>query len=84
MELTYCEAIEAMKRGKKLARKDWQEGHYLWIKYIETIDDKQLGAIRERTPEGKIFVGWLPDPIDILTDDWIIIQKDLDNDLRMS
>ena len=62
--MTFGQAIEAMKQGKKVARKGWNgKGMYIWvmpgstIKNCQTITDPHLKAINEANGGSITFTG---------------------------
>lgn len=79
-------AVEAMKKGKRVARAGWN-GKGMWIRYIgpqdwqfdldsisETeMDCEQYGFLAMKTADNK-FVPWLASQTDILADDWQIVE----------
>ncbi|WOJ32694.1 DUF2829 domain-containing protein [Citrobacter koseri] len=79
--LSFGLAVEALKRGKKVARSGWN-GKGMWLKLVPVdIADKVAfeyealdGApwIGMKTADGK-FVPWLASQTDVLADDWKIV-----------
>ena len=79
-------AVEAMKKGKRVARAGWN-GKGMWIRYIgpqdwqfdldsisETeMDCEQYGFLAMKTADNK-FVPWLASQTDMLADDWQIVE----------
>ena len=83
--MTFGQAIEAMKQGKKVARKGWNgKGMYLLIGHAVnfqssvTNTDAEMAlpvcdSIVMRTAQGNFVVGWLASQTDMLSEDWVII-----------
>lgn len=88
-ELTFGEAIEAMKLGAKVARAGWN-GKGMWIKLVKgsVISSKDVKNQDFTNPAGdleicshidmfsadkKQVVGWLASQTDMLADDWQIV-----------
>jgi len=88
--MTFSEAIEALKQGKKVARKGWN-GKGMWLIYVPGNEVE----IRENTPywnaglRGKIRIdghidmytaqgtlqpGWLASQTDMTAEDWMIVE----------
>lgn len=75
-------AIEAMKKGKKVARKGWNgKGMYLFIADGEDLtsclsegDFKCASSVCMKTAQNTICVGWLASQADMLADDWVIVD----------
>jgi hypothetical protein len=85
-ELNFGQAVEALKQGKKVARKGWNgKGMFLFlIKYpkqlnVEIFTPKHEGTyellpwIGMKTADNK-FVPWLASQTDILSEDWEILN----------
>lgn len=93
-DMTFGFAIEALKKGFKVARKGWNgKGMYLWLKPAITIksdwckdpmlkeivdgnggEAEALGTICMKTADNKILTGWSGNQIDVLSEDWIIVE----------
>ena len=85
--LTFGQAVELLKQGKKVARKGWNgKGMYLLlateIDFVTKADlsDMQheegeltLPAIVMKTVDNKFVVGWLASQTDMLAEDWVIV-----------
>jgi Protein of unknown function (DUF2829) len=80
--LTFGLAIEALKKGLKVARTGWN-GKGMWIAMISpagfqgtNIADayEMLPSICMKTADEKILVGWLASQTDIFAEDWMIIE----------
>ena len=79
-------AVEAMKKGKRVARAGWN-GKGMWIRYIgpqdwqfdlDSISEtemycEQYGFLAMKTADNK-FVPWLASQTDMLADDWQIVE----------
>ena len=83
--LTFGLAIEALKKGYKVARKGWN-GKNMWLRYIEPYNNNQyhvaelvdldgtlLPYIAMKTADNGL-VPWLASQTDVLAEDWIIIE----------
>ena len=93
-DMTFGFAIEALKKGLKVARKGWNgKGMYLWLKPAVTIksdwckdqmlkeivdanggEAEALGTICMKTADNKILTGWSGNQIDVLSEDWFIVE----------
>lgn len=79
-------AIEAMKKGKRMARAGWN-GKGMWLTFVQPgqwqvstevpgMEDQDLltaAWIGMKTADSK-FVPWLPSQTDMLADDWQIVE----------
>ena len=86
--LTFGQAIEALKNGKRVSRKGWNgKGMFLYlIKGGEIASALKYGfgeyeneptitdSIAMKTAQNTIVVGWLASQTDILAEDWEIIE----------
>ena len=86
--MTFGLAIEALKKGKKVARKGWNgknmylyhvpEDHYMCRTKIakeEFGPSVQCGAyIAMKPANGPIVIGWLASQTDMLEEDWVIVK----------
>jgi hypothetical protein len=85
--LTFGLAVEAMKKGRKVARGGWNEKG-MWLRHVEPyndmlIHDEQADRVSEgstllpwigmKTADNK-FVPWLASQTDILAEDWVIVE----------
>lgn len=68
------EAIDAIKEGKKVARKEWHEGDYVSL-YTPEINEKNPDVLPyiEIKVDGKYFP-WSATQPDILADDWCVLS----------
>jgi hypothetical protein len=79
----FSKALEALKKGAKIARKGWNgKGIYLFFGNeidFDTIADIPKGlpalpSIIMKTADNKFLVGWLASQTDMLSDDWSIVE----------
>jgi hypothetical protein len=82
--LTFGLAIEALKLGKKVARKGWN-GKGMWLSYLDPYNNKQFDLF-EKEIEGIFipyigmktsdnnYVPWLASQTDMLAEDWMIVD----------
>lgn len=75
--MNFGKAIEALKKGKKVARKGWN-GKGMWLRLIipekSDIDMglENLPYIEMKTADNKL-VPWLASQTDMLAEDWAIV-----------
>lgn len=81
-------AIEAMKKGKKVARRGWNgKGMFLFLGTgIELHTEADLSCVSDlegdltlptivmKTADDKFCVGWLASQTDMLEDDWEVVE----------
>ena len=81
--MTFGLAIEAMKKGLKVARKGWNgKGMFLFLAYGEDLtnclfkeqEPKCIDSICMYTAQGTVCVGWLASQADMLAEDWEIVK----------
>ena len=80
--LTFGEALEALKAGKKVARKGWNgKGMYLYLAdgklLTEEIGDGSYpftDTVVMKTADNKYCIGWLASQTDMLAEDWHIVE----------
>lgn len=76
--MNFGQAIEALKQGKKVARKGWN-GKGMWLRLIipekSDIDMglENLPYIEMKTADNKL-VPWLASQTDMLSEDWTIVE----------
>lgn len=79
--LSFGLAIEALKRGKKVARSGWN-GKGMWLEYrhsLGTVDLPYIQLIYPVPGDGSLpypngaRVPWAPSQTDVLADDWKIV-----------
>ena len=84
--ITFGLAIEALKKGMRVARAGWNgKGMFLYldssymIKGQDTVQLKgntyeRLPSICMKTADNKWLTGWLASQTDMLADDWMILE----------
>ena len=80
--MTFGEALEAMKAGKKVARTCWNgKGMYLYIAdgklLTQEIGDGSYpftDSIVVKTADNRYCIGWLASQTDVLSEDWRIVE----------
>lgn len=76
--MTFGDAIEAMKKGKKVAREGWN-GKGLYI-YIHSVGFKAIDGIPVqrciwmKTAQNTWQPGWHASQADILSEDWEVVE----------
>ncbi len=71
--MTFSEALEAIKAGKRVARTGWNgEGMYLRLQKPDDHSKMTLPYIYMSTANGDL-VPWLASQTDLLSDDWVIL-----------
>jgi len=76
--MTFGRAIEALKRGRKIAREGWN-GEGMWLRLVipETADIDMgydnLPYIEMKTADNKL-IPWLASQTDMLAEDWKIVE----------
>lgn len=80
--MTFGQAIEAMKQGKKVARRGWN-GKGMWLYLASQISGAELGIVGNvevspcivmKTAKGDFQPGWLASQPDMLSEDWTIVE----------
>ena len=80
--LTFGEALEALKAGKKVARTGWNgKGMYLYLADGKLLTQK-IGdgsypfadSIVMKTADNRYCIGWLASQTDMLAEDWHIAE----------
>ena len=87
--LTFGQAIEALKQGKKVARAGWNgKGMFLFLVpgstfkvnrapllgiYPEGTEIKYHAHVDMKTADGQV-VPWLASQTDLLADDWMVVK----------
>lgn len=84
--MTFGDAIQAAKMGKRIARKGWNgKGMYVFLVHgmdfhtdadLSELDDQDvevLDCLVVRTATGAFCPGWLASQTDMLADDWYIV-----------
>ena len=83
--MNFGEALENLKQGEKVARAGWN-GKNMFLFLIKPVEieykrelPKQyencehLEVVALKTANNKILIGWTPDGIDMLAEDWGIV-----------
>lgn len=71
--MNFGEAIEEMKNGKSVRRKDWENGIWITIDYIASCPpyvSPYISLGRDNSFDG--HKTWIPSPEDLLAEDWEI------------
>lgn len=85
---SFSVALDYLKQGKKVAREGWNgKGMFLFLADgIEFSTDADLSCVEDmegdltcpsivlKTADNKFVVGWLASQIDMLADDWNIVE----------
>lgn len=88
--MTFGEALEALKRGSKVARAGWN-GKGMWLVFVPGTDVPELrpespyakaglqsvtinAHIDMMTATGEMQPGWLASQADLLADDWAVVE----------
>lgn len=72
--MNFGQAIEALKSGKKVARKGWNgKNMYLELQRPDEHSKMTLPYIYMRTAQGD-FVPWLASQTDMLSEDWVTVE----------
>ena len=88
--MNFGEAIEALKKGKKVSRPGWN-GRGMWLILVpgSLVEIKQgttyshaglsgevliNGHIDMRTATGGMQPGWLASQTDMLAEDWVVVE----------
>ena len=86
IRLNFGEAIEALKKGERVARNGWNgKKMFLFlvkpvgIEYKKELPEQyeyceHIESIAMKTADDKILVGWLASQNDILAEDWEIVE----------
>lgn len=80
--MTFGEALEALKAGKKVARTGWNgKGMYLYLAdgklLTQEIGDGSYpftDSIVMKTADNRYCIGWLASQTDMLAEDWRIVE----------
>lgn len=75
--MNFGEALEALKRGDRVARVGWN-GKGMWLCYIHPGNAMHLGydmqpCIGMKTAGGVMQPGWLASQVDMLAEDWVLL-----------
>ena len=69
--LTFGDAVSALKQGKKVARGGWN-GKGMYVRYVATTDE--LNQHLELKNVAGTFDTWVPSVSDVLAVDWVILE----------
>lgn len=81
--ITFGDAIEAMKNGHKVTRCEFVKNTY--VRLIDPYDNDQYTITEKETMDGTLYpyfvmktvdsglVPWVPEDTDMLAEDWIVI-----------
>ena len=81
--MTFGLALEALKKGKKVARMGWNgKGMYLFLAAGEDLTNclskgdmpQCVDSICMKTAQNTIVIGWLASQTDMLAEDWILVE----------
>lgn len=75
--MNFGQAIEALKQGKKVARKGWNgKGMFIYLTVVSECDPtvKINPHIDMKSADDSIVIGWLASQTDIISDDWYIVS----------
>jgi hypothetical protein len=72
--LNFGQAIEALKKGQKVARKDWNgKGMWLMLQVPDAHSKMSLPYIYMKTADDHL-VPWLASQTDVLAEDWEVVE----------
>lgn len=70
--LKFGEALEALKKGKKIYRQAWDEhGIHTTLEYVPETETN-LESIKVNLWTGHVSMSWVSTSIDLFAEDWII------------
>ena len=75
MQVNFGQALEALKKGKKVTREGWN-GKGMYLQYVPAKDfefSEMLPFIAMKTVQNS-FVPWLASQTDLLAEDWMILE----------
>ena len=80
--MTFGEAVEALKKGRRVSREGWNgKRMYLFLadgKDLSSLLSKEsyefVSSICMKTAQDTIVVGWLASQTDMLSEDWVIVE----------
>ena len=78
--MNFGQAIEELKKGKKVARKGWNgKGMFIYLTFGSQCDEKILKKkinphIDMKSSDDSIVIGWLASQTDMLSEDWYIVE----------
>ena len=70
-QLTFGDAVTALKQGKKVARGGWN-GKGMYIRHVATTD--KLNQHLELKNVAGTFDTWVPSVSDVLAEDWVVLE----------
>lgn len=89
--MTFGQAIDAMKQGHRVARKGWNgKGMFIFLRegrHIKNVEPDSIMAqagfhefdslphFCMKAADDKLVVGWLASQTDMLSDDWVIAEN---------
>lgn len=82
-EMSFSEALYALKRGAKIARSGWNgKGMFLFLAHGEDLTNcictgdmpPCVDSIAMKTAQNTIVIGWLASQADMLSDDWCVVE----------
>lgn len=68
--MNFGEAIEEMKKGKRVRRKDWENDTWITVDYLTYNRPAYISLGRDNSFDG--HKPWIPRPEDMLAEDWEI------------
>ena len=68
--MNFGEAIQAMKDGKRVCRKEWKNDTWITVDYIALNSPPSISLGRDNSFDG--HKTWIPRPEDMLAEDWEI------------
>lgn len=83
--LSFGDAIELLKSGKRVARSGWN-GKGMWLSYLDPYHNNQFSITEKNEAEGTFspyigmktadnkYIPWLASQTDMLAEDWGIVQ----------
>jgi hypothetical protein len=84
--MSFDEALEAVKNGKKIARRGWNgKGQYVFLiggmeltEFVakNKFGDFSTGVLAIKTSNDVIQVGWVASQTDMLASDWYLLKKE--------
>lgn len=87
ISMTFGDALEAMKDGKRVAREGWNgKGAYIFLAYepdfntpadLSAFADKEVEVgdmIVMKTAQDTLAPGWLASQTDMLAEDWFVVE----------
>lgn len=79
MNMTFGDALEKLKAGKRVSRAGWN-GKGMWLTLIRAgnasfqgLDMQDCIGMKTASPIGEIQPGWLASQADMLAEDWEVV-----------